>query len=166
MGDIVSLSKTPIDLHSDAGHQFVIDATRAGEGLLTDADLTEKYELTDADWKAIRGDRALGRAVRAERERRMLSGTAARESAARYFVKGPSILDQIATAPDSNDRHKIDALRELRATAAIGGSADRPAGGEMFLIRIDLSADGKGEVIEKTIDIKINEDKPDAEGEW
>ena len=160
MGDIISLSKTPIDIHTDAGHAFVVDATRAGEGLITDKELQEKYELSPADWQNITKDMALGRAVRAERERRMLDGTAARESAARYFVKGPTILDQIATDSNSNARHKIDALRELRATAAVG-SGDRPRETEGFVIRIDLTAGGgEVETYDRTIDIKVNGDGP------
>ena len=157
MSDVILLSKAPIDLTTDIGHQFVVDCTRAGEGLLSDKELQQKYELSPADWQNITKDMALGRAVRAERERRMLDGTAARESAARYFVKGPTILDQIATDAHSNARHKIDALRELRATAAVGGT-DRPRESERFVIRIDLTAGGGGEVIEKTIDIKVNGD--------
>ena len=51
MGDVVSLSNTPIDLNTDTGHRFVVDCTRAGEGLLTDKELQEKYELSPADWK-------------------------------------------------------------------------------------------------------------------
>ena len=160
MGDIISLSKTPIDIPTDAGHAFVVDATRAGEGRSTDKELQEKYELSPADWKNITKDMALGRAVRAERERRMLDGTAARESAARYFVKGPTILDQIATDSNSNARHKIDALRELRATAAVG-SGDRPRETERFVIRIDLTAGGGGvDTYDRTIDIKVNGDGP------
>ena len=157
---VFSLSKTPIDIHTDAGHAFVVDATRAGEGLITDKELQEKYELSPADWQNITKDMALGRAVRAERERRMLDGTAARESAARYFVKGPTILDQIATDSNSNARHKIDALRELRATAAVG-SGDRPRETERFVIRIDLTAGGgEVETYDRTIDIKVNGDGP------
>lgn len=83
MGEIVTLFSTSIDLNSDAGHQFVTDATRAAEGLITDKELAEKYELSPADWQNITKDMALGRAVRAERERRVLNGVAARESAAR-----------------------------------------------------------------------------------
>jgi hypothetical protein len=160
MGDIISLSKTPIDLNTDTGHRFVVDCTRAGEGLITDKELQQKYELSPADWQNITKDMALGRAVRAERERRMLDGTAARESAARYFVKGPSILDQIATDAQSNPRHKIDALRELRATAAIG-EGERPRESERFVIRIDLTAGGgEVETYDRTIDIKVNGDSP------
>ena len=70
MGDIVNLRSSPIDLNSDAGYHFVTDATRAAEGLITDRELAEKYELSPADWENITKDMALGRAVRAERERR------------------------------------------------------------------------------------------------
>ena len=89
MGDIISLSKTPIDIHTDAGHAFVVGCDKGRRGLITDKELQEKYELSPADWQNITKDMALGRAVQAERERRMLNGIAARESAARYFVEGP-----------------------------------------------------------------------------
>ena len=69
MGDIVNLH-TPIDLASDAGHAFVIDATRAGEGLITDQELQQKYELSPVDWQNFIKDRELGRAIRDERTRR------------------------------------------------------------------------------------------------
>ena len=161
MGDVISLSNTPIDLISDAGHAFVVDCTRAGEGMITDRELQEKYELSPADWQNITKDMALGRAIRAERERRMLNGTAAREAAAKYFVKAPTILDQIMADEQSNPRHKIEAIREMRATATVG-SADRPAETERFIIRIDLTAGGGDvETYDKTINIDVtNGDSP------
>ncbi len=145
------------------------NAARAGEGLITDKELREKYELSPADWRNITESTALGRAARAERERRMLDGTAARESAARHLVKGPGILDEIMTGAQSHPKHKIEAFKELRATAA-SGSGDRPRESERFVIRIDLTAGG-GEVesYDRTIDIKVNsepsEGKPDG-NEW
>jgi hypothetical protein len=163
MGEIVSLNKAPFDLATDAGHAFVVDATRAGEGLITDQELKEKYELTPADWRNITRDKALGRAVRAERERRMLDGTAARESAARHFVKAPTILAGIMESAESNPRHVIEAAKEIRAVA-VAGNADRPRESERFVIRIDLTAGGgEVETYDRTIDIKVNEDKG-AEG--
>jgi hypothetical protein len=124
MGDVIQLSNVPIDLNSDVGHRFVVDATRAGEGLMTDKELREKYELSPADWRNITESTALGRAVRAERERRMLDGTAARESAARHLVKGPGILDEIMTGAQSHPKHKIEALRGYRRWS---GPSSRPA---------------------------------------
>ena len=43
MGDIIQLH-SPIDLNNDLGRAFIIDATRAGERLLTDAELQKAYE--------------------------------------------------------------------------------------------------------------------------
>jgi hypothetical protein len=63
MGDIVSLCNTSIDLNNDIGHQFVTDCTRAGEGLISDQELQQKYELSPADWQNITKDAALGRAI-------------------------------------------------------------------------------------------------------
>ena len=93
MGDVITLRSTPIDLLSDAGRQFVVDCTRAGEGLLTDSDLQSKYELSPLDWRNITKDAALMRAIQAERERRVLNGTAVREMAAKHLVKGPGVLE-------------------------------------------------------------------------
>ena len=153
MGDIVNLRSIPIDLNSDTGHQFVTDCTRAAEGLITDKELAEKYELSPADWQSITKDMALGRAIRAERERRVHNGTAAREAAAKHFVKAPGILDQIMTDAYSNPRHKIEAIRELRQTA-IGDNTDRPTESDRFVIRIDLTAGGGGvETYSKAIKI-------------
>ena len=105
------------------------------------------------DWQNITKDAALGRAIRAERERRVHTGTAAREAAAKHFVKAPSILDRIMMDEYSNPRHKIEAIRELRQTA-IGDSADRPTEADRFVITIDLSAGGGGvETYNKAIKI-------------
>jgi hypothetical protein len=163
MGEVVLLSKTPIDLNSDAGHAFIVDATRAAEGLITDKELAEKYELSPADWQSITKDMALGRAVRAERERRVLTGVAARESAARHFVRAPTILAGIMDGEASNPRHIIEAAKEIRAVATAGSGADRPAETERFVIRIDLSADGGPhvETYDKAIKIDVSDgDKP------
>jgi hypothetical protein len=148
--NVVNLRNTPIDLNSDIGHQFVTDATRAAEGLITDAELAEKYELSPADWQAITKDKALGHAVRAERERRVRSGLAVREAAAKHLVKGPRILDQIMSGASSNPRHKIEAFKELRHTAIDSNSDGSTAdSNEKFTIVINLGSDT--EVYEKTI---------------
>ena len=152
MGDVIVLRSTPVELDSDIGHAFIIDACRAGEGLVSDRELTEKYELTPKDWGNIRKDSALMRAIQAERARRVLNGTAARESAAQHFVKAPAILAGIMESELSNPRHVIEASKELRATAASNGSSDGPTNSELFVIRIDLSAGGGPvETYEKTI---------------
>jgi hypothetical protein len=148
MGEVVTLHSTPFDLATDVGHAFVVDATRAAEGLITDKELSEKYELTPADWHDITKNAALGRAVRAERERRVRDGTAVREAAQKHIVKGPGILDGIMNGADSHPKHRIEAYKELRQTAAIGSGIDGLAESTRFIIRIDLSSEGKGEHIE------------------
>src|SRR5204862_4020394 len=97
MGDsVVILRNMPVALDSDVGRAFVTDATRAAEGLISDRELAEKYKFSPADWQAITKDVMLGRAIRAERERRVHSGIAAKESAAKHFVRMPTILAGIA----------------------------------------------------------------------
>jgi hypothetical protein len=158
MGDVVILRSIPIDLNSDVGRQFVTDCTRAAEGRISDKELQEKYELSPVDWQNITKDTALMRAIQAERERRVLNGTAAREAACQHFVKAPGILDQIMTDAYSNPRHKIEAIRELRQTAA-GNNADRPPEADRFIITIDL---GGGDVTTYNKSIKI--DASDGDG--
>jgi hypothetical protein len=158
MGDVIVLRNTPVDLASDVGHQFITDCTRAGEGLITDKELAEKYELSPADWQSITKDVALGHAIRAERDRRVLNGAAAREAACKHFVKAPGILDQIMMDAHSNPRHKIEAIKELRQTA-VGNSEDRPTETERFIIKIDLTAGGGGvETYNKPIKIDVSDE--------
>jgi hypothetical protein len=160
MGDTVVLRGLPIDLASDAGHDFIVDATRAGEGLITDKELAEKYDLAPSDWRAIAKDRALGRAVRAEAERRQRDGTSVREAASKHLLKGPGILDNIMENSQS-DRSRIEAFRALQQTAAAGGT-DRLPETARFIIRIDMSAGG-GDV--EHFDIPRAPMKIDADGD-
>lgn len=144
MGNVVRLRSIPVDLNSDIGHQFVTDCTRAAEGLLTDEELVQKWELSPADFRAIAKDKALGHAIRAERERRVRSGLAVRETAARHLVKGVGIVEQIMTAADTHPKHKLDAFKEMRATASIGNdSTHQLPESERFIITINL---GEGHV--------------------
>ena len=46
MGNVVKLRSSPIDLTSDEEDHFVTDCTRAAEGLITDDEIREKYELS------------------------------------------------------------------------------------------------------------------------
>ena len=92
MSESITLRGTQVELNSNVGRQFVVDCTRAAEGLITDKELVEIYEISPADWQNIAKDAALGRAIRAERDRRVLNGTAAREAASRHFVRAPNIL--------------------------------------------------------------------------
>ena len=140
MGDIVQL-RSPIDPDTELGRAFIVDAIRAGEGLISDKELQEKYEISDADFRVISKDKAVGRAIRSESECRVRNGTAAREAAAKHFVKAPAVLDGIMSDANSNPRHKIEAIKELRVTATGGGGDHPAAAGEKFTITINLGAD-------------------------
>ena len=160
MSDTVVLQGTQVELNSDIGRQFVVDCVRAAEGLITDNELVEIYEITPVDWQNIAKDAALGRAIRAERDRRVRSGVAAREMASKHFVKAPTILDRIMTDDQSNPRHRIEAIRELRQTA-IPESPNAQSQSERFIIQINLGADV--EVYNKSIKVDPNDVAPDEQ---
>ena len=150
---IVTLRNTPITLDSDVGRQFVVDCVRAGEGLITDRELAEKYELYPPAWKNITKDMELGHAIRAERERRMLNGVAAREAAAKHFVKAPRILDQIMT--DAGQTHATKSKPSRNDDSRHSQNTDSLPESERFMIKIDFSAGGGPiEVYDKPI--KLN----------
>jgi hypothetical protein len=142
--DTMVLHGKPAKLDSDVGRKFVADATRAAEGLIDDKDLQEKYELTAKNLKEMAKNPALVKAIRDERERRMRNGTAARESASRHFVRSPNVMSAIMDDTSANPRHRIEAAREIRATATSGGEESTDAG-EVFHIVINLGADEKFE---------------------
>ena len=141
----IILRGVPVDLDSAVGYAFVCDAVRAAEGLIDDAQLMETYELTAEDLRTLTANRTFARAVQAERNRRVRTGLAARESAAQIFVRAPKVMGKILDDEGASPRHRIEASRELRATAIGSGDAERPTDSERFIIRIDLTAGG-GEV--------------------
>ena len=74
----------------------------------------------------------------------MNSGIAARQAAAKIFVRAPKAMGEILDSSQTPPRVKIEASRELRATAIGTGDDNRPAASEMFIIKIDLTAGGGG----------------------
>jgi len=114
----VTLRGIPVPLNSDVGGAFVTDCARNRERLFSDDQIREKYEITsDADWTTITQSKPLRLAINSECERRMLNGDAARENAAKQFVKAPEVLGKILEDERNSPKHRIDAARELRATA-------------------------------------------------
>lgn len=141
MSDIV-LRGVPVELTSSSGREFVVDAVRAAEGLLDDVELLEKYQLSPAELNDLANDTAVRGAIRAERERRVYTGRAARESAAKIHAKAPAVLGDILNDKAASPRHRIESAKELRATAT--GSAETESTGstsEKFIIQINLGAD-------------------------
>src|SRR4051812_44934621 len=77
----VVLRGVSVALGSDVGSAFVTDCTRHIESALSEAELKNKWGLSDGDWAALANNAPLLSAVRVERERRILSGECAREAA-------------------------------------------------------------------------------------
>ena len=160
VGNVV-LREVTVVLDTDVGQQFIADCARNTEGLMPDSDLKNKWTLTDEDWERLADNAPLLQAVRAERERRIISGDAAREGAQRAFAKAPTILGEILTDEQVSPRHRIEAARELRQVA---GDKPSPTSGarEKFVILIDLGGDEK-HVFEK--EISHREPAPSDDGE-
>jgi hypothetical protein len=138
----VILRGVSVALDSEVGQTFVIDCARNTEGLIPDAEIRSKYGLSDEEWERLAGNTPVLHAVRAERERRIANGDAAREKARRYFAKAPTILGDILTDNLVSPRHRIEAAKELRQVAGNGPDA-KPGTGDKYIITIDLRGDEK-----------------------
>jgi len=138
----VVLRGVKVALDTEVGRTFVIDCARNTERLSPDPEIKTKYGLSDRDWERLAGNKPLLQAIRAERERRIANGDAAREAAQRHFAKAPTILGDILTDNLVSPRHRIEAAKELRQVA--GNGPDTASGaGEKFVITINLGADEK-----------------------
>ena len=138
----VRLRGASVSLDTDVGQAFVVDCCRHTEGLLSDSDIKSKWTLGDEDWMNLADNATLLQAVRAERERRVISGAAAREAALRYFTQAPTVLSDILTDEQVSPRHRIEAARELRQVA--GDRPDAASGAdEKIVIKINLGGDEK-----------------------
>jgi hypothetical protein len=160
MSNTIVLRGTEIELDSDAARAFITDATRAGEGVISDQDLLEKYELSIEELQTIANIKAVGRAIRNEREHRLRSGIATRELAAKSYFKAPTVLDSILTDPSANARHRIESARELRVIST-PENQNGPAQNERFVISIVLNSDV--ETYDKSYKIDANDTPPEPE---
>jgi hypothetical protein len=162
----VVLRGVRVPLNSDIGGAFVSDCARNRERIFSDDRLREKYEInSDADWDNITKNKSLRLAISAECERRMLNGDAAREAAAKQFTKAPEVLGGILENERANAKHRIEAARELRATAHAG---DEKAGDvpDRVVIEINLGADEKLVVDSGPLPPKRLKEATDAETKW
>src|SRR5262245_40295573 len=140
--DAVTLRGVSVPLNSDVGGALITDLARNKERLFSDAQVIEKYDITPNDWTAITQSKAIRLLVNAEHERRMLNNDAAREAAAKFFTQAPSVLNGILQDPKAPPRQRIEASKELRATARAG---DEKPGAEpdRVIITINLGNDEK-----------------------
>jgi hypothetical protein len=138
----VTLRGVAVPLTSDVGGALVTDLARNKEQLFSDAQVIEKYDITPDHWHEITQSKAIRLAVNAEHERRMLNNDAAREAAAKFFTQAPSVLNGILQDPKAPPRQRIEASRELRATARAGDErpGDTP---ERVIVTINLGNDEK-----------------------
>jgi hypothetical protein len=149
MPSAIVLNGAETSLTSAEGRDFVTDCVRAGEGLISDAEIRDKYEIADDAWKGITKNAALIRAVRAESERRTRTGLAAQEAAAKHYAGAPKILNELMTDKATHPKFRIESARELRTVAIGDGNKDGAPNAEKFVININL---GRGvERYEKTI---------------
>jgi len=138
----VVLRDLTVALESETGKSFISDCARNTEGLLSDLEIRTRYGLSDKDWVGLAGNGRLLSAVRAERDRRITNGDAAREAAQRHFAKAPDVLGDILKDEQISPRHRIEAAKELRQAAGNNSdTASAPVG--KFIINIDLGADEK-----------------------
>jgi hypothetical protein len=138
MNDLVVLNGVKTALDGATGKEFVCDCVRAGEGLLTDAELRDKYEITASDWKNITKNKSLIQAIRAESERRIRTGVAAQEAASKHFAKAPGYLNELMVDPKTHPKFRIESARELRTVAIGDGNKGGAPNADKFVININL----------------------------
>jgi hypothetical protein len=143
----VVLRGIAVRLDSDVGRAFIVDCCRNREKIFSDARIQEKYNIDSSHWDDIVKNKALRLAISAEGEKRMLNGTAAQEAAAKNFTESPEVMGSILRDQKANPRHRVEASKELRATARFDD--EKPgANTEHFTITINLGADQKPLVID------------------
>src|SRR5215475_11159820 len=91
----VILRGVSVPLNSDVGGALITDLARNKERLFSDAQVIEKYDISEKAWTEITQSKAIRLAVNAEHERRMLNGIAAQEAAAKQFTRAPEVLGGI-----------------------------------------------------------------------
>jgi hypothetical protein len=164
--ETVILRGVRVPLASDVGHAFVTDCARNRERLFSDEQIREKYDISPDAWTEIAKNKSLRLAINSESERRMLNGTTAQEAAAKVFAESPEVMGAILRDQQANPRHRIEASKELRATARFDD--EKPgADAEHFTITINLGADEKPLVVDcGPLPLKQAKENPDGERDW
>ena len=121
-------------------HEFLADCSRYLEGVYTRAQVKRRWRFDDATWDRLGDDNELLDAIELESTRRIRTGQAKIEKSQLLILKGPEILDSIATNPKANDKHKIDAIKTLNGLTGSPAEAEQQ---DRVIIKIDLSADTK-----------------------
>jgi hypothetical protein len=119
--------------------ELLQDLARYCEGIVTERNVRKKHKLAESDWERLGSDEAFIEVIKRCREARVRNGAAAREKAQQVFVEAPTVLGEILSDKSANPRHRIEASRELRATASVGPEAQPTT--EMFTININIGED-------------------------
>jgi hypothetical protein len=163
--ETVTLRGVRVPLTSDVGHAFVVDCARNRERLFSDDQIREKYDISPDAWGEIAKNKALRLAINSESERRMLNGTAAQEAAAKVFAESPEVMGTILRDQQANPRHRIEASKELRATARFDD--EKPgADTERFTITINLGNAPEDKIFVDCGPPKQPKENPDGERSW
>jgi len=163
--EAVTLRGVTVPLASDIGNAFITDLCRNKERLFSDQQVCAKYDVAPDDWTAITQSKAVRLAVNAEHERRMLRGTAAQESAAKIFTESPEVMGSILRDNQASPRHRIEASKELRATARFDD--EKPgADAERVIITINLGNAPEDKLVFDCGVPKQAKEASDAEKEW
>ena len=164
--ETVTLRGVAVPLTSDVGSAFVADCARNRERIFSDDRIIEKYDISPNDWTTITQNKTLRLLVTAECERRTMSGIAAQESAAKIFTEeGPQTLGSIVRDQRASPRHRVDAVRELRAAARFDDKKDT-ADTERFTITINLGNAPEDKIFVDCGVPKQPKEDLDAEKEW
>ena len=161
---VVTLRGVRVPLTSDVGGAFVTDCARNRERLFSDDQIREKYDIPETDWNEIIKNKPLRLAINSECERRMLNNDAAREAAAKEFTRAPEVLGSILRDNKASPRHRIEASRELRATANVG--ADRPGDTpDRVVVTINMGNAPEDKLVFDCGPPRQNKEAPNAETE-
>ena len=136
----VTLRGISIPLASDIGGAFLSDCAKNRERIMSDDAIREKYGIEADAWADIIKNPAVRLAVNAEAERRVRTGDAARDSAAKLFATAPEVLGKIMNDPKSSPRHVIEAAKEIRAQANVGSEKSADDVDRVHIV-INLGAD-------------------------
>jgi hypothetical protein len=154
----VTLRGARVALITDTAQEFVRDLARHVEGIFPDDELKTKYAITEAELSSLATNPALLDAVRAERDRRIFDGEAAREAAQRHFATAPLVLSRILNNEEIAPRVRVEAARELRQAA---GNSDKPDGPKKkFIINIRIGGEKP-----LYVETEVPDRKPPLDGE-
>jgi hypothetical protein len=161
----VTLRGIQVPLASDIGGAFVTDCARNRERLFSDDQLQEKYDIRPTDWTEIIKNKPLRLAINAECERKTFNGDASREAAAKQFTKAPEVLGGILEDQKANPRHRIEAAKELRATANTGTEKTGDTA-ERVIVTINLGNDERLVVDSGPLPPKRAKEALDGKTDW